>query len=204
MKKWTKYVTAKKLMERWNIDADELAEAIIYNGLMMFVRTLDDVQEASDLSIPKYYGSVVDLLKNEYRGKGKISLHGSGTSIHATALFLVAEVKKFEKKHRLGEYSDTPSTESSASPQASLLDLGPDEKRELGRLRMEKGKWDTSIKAAIAALSFCSQQRQQITKEQLQGYLIKQKLEIPETTFRMIWRELPEKYRQKSGRPPKK
>jgi hypothetical protein len=46
-----------------------------------------------------------------------------------------------------------------------------EEKQELGRLRLEKIKWDKSIEAAIAAVQFCHKQNKQVTKKELEEHL---------------------------------
>ena len=83
-------------------------------------------------------------------------------------------------------------------------DLSGEEKRELGRLRTEKAKWDRSISAAVHATIFAIEQEQPIIRDKLKDELYRAGFkDVPDTTFDKIWKAIPLEYRHKGGAPKK-
>ncbi len=114
--------------------------------------------------------------------------------------FNVAEVEIYEQAHGFGPH---PEALEGATIIISNEDLLPEERRELGRLRLEKEKWDASIKAAVVA-GMVASEGQSMTKDQLRGALKQNGVpwaEMPDTTFNKIWAAIPERLRNRGGRP---
>jgi hypothetical protein len=108
------------------------------------------------------------------------------------ALFKPSDVEAFEHEN---EWLFNDSSKSS---------LSPEEARELGRLRREKDKWDSSVEAAVTMALFCRDLGHPITKAQLQDEIYKIDSDLPMSTIEMIWKALPEDLKQGAGRPRKK
>ena len=197
-------------MQRWKISANELAQAVIYGGLTLYVQTEEKICKFDDTVLGSLSASqklpILDvLLTEEYLEGGAIGRFGPEIQTDAIGFFLITEIEEFEKEHSLGKFSDTSVTEFSAVPQEPINDLQGDERRELGRLRGEKANWDKSIEATIAAVLFCVDHDQEVTKKQLENFIsLEKKIKIPYTFIEKIWRKLPEKYKKKAGSPPKR
>lgn len=84
-------------------------------------------------------------------------------------------------------------------------DLPPKEARELGQLRRQKENWDNSIKAAVIATLFCEHQDHRVTRDELRRELFSQQdlPSIPETSFRRVWKAIPQKFKHIGGSPQK-
>jgi len=107
-------------------------------------------------------------------------------------LFRPVDVEEFEKQPGLIDL---------------LLDRGvalsAQEARELGGLREEKKKWDSSIVAAVqVGVNFANLGRQ-IIRDELKDFIYKTDKTMPNTTIDKIWKALPDKYKKGSGRPKK-
>ena len=85
---------------------------------------------------------------------------------------------------------------TTAEPQ----DLTGEERRALGNLRMQKEKWDASIRAAVHGALFCQNKR--ITRDALKDELFQ--FRIPDTSFEIIWKALRDKGLTHGGGRPKK
>lgn len=112
------------------------------------------------------------------------------------ATFYLREVEEYERAHGWELVQPNPLEEAG---------LDPKERRELGQLRLEKEKWDASIKAAVVA-GMVASEGQPMTKDQLRGALKQNGVswaEIPDTTFNKIWSAIPERFRNMGGRPKK-
>ncbi len=77
------------------------------------------------------------------------------------------------------------------------------EAQELGRLRKEKAKWNSSIVAAVQIGLSCGNLEERITRAQLQDKVYEIDSDIPNTVIDKIWKALPENVKQQAGRPPK-
>ncbi len=123
--------------------------------------------------------------------------------------FTYLKVPNIQKKITFNEFIEMQTPSSSFEESITIEDekesLTPNEKRELGRLRNEKIKWDSSIKAATIAGIFCGTQSQLITKKKLRKELESHKLylNLSDTTFEKIWKAIPEKHKNLGGRPRK-
>ena len=82
-------------------------------------------------------------------------------------------------------------------------ELTGEERRELGQLRTEKKKWDASIIASVKIGLFVSEQTGPLKRDDVKNELYKIDSSLPDTTFEMIWKAIPDKYRHKGGRPRK-
>jgi len=78
------------------------------------------------------------------------------------------------------------------------------EKRELGMLRTEKNKWDSSIIAALHIGMYCSELDHPITHDELTDEVYKIDDKIPDTTIDKIWKAIPKELRKDAGRPKKR
>ena len=81
--------------------------------------------------------------------------------------------------------------------------LAAHEAREIGELRKEKAKWDSSIAAAVLAGVYFANLDREIIRADLQDFINKIDKHIPNTTINEIWKALPAKYKQGPGRPRK-
>jgi hypothetical protein len=109
-------------------------------------------------------------------------------------LFHVKDIMEFEEQHPMLMANNG----KAAQGQAPSLDVK--ERQELGRLRLEKEKWETSIKAAVQAALLC--QGGKIKRDQLKDKLYE--FDLPDTVIESIWKALREKGLTKGpGRPSK-
>ena len=81
--------------------------------------------------------------------------------------------------------------------------LAAQEARELGELRKEKAKWDSSIAAAVQAGVHFANLDREIIRDELKDFIYKTDKTIPNTTIDKIWKALPDKYKKGAGRPRK-
>ena len=100
MKPWAYWITSKKLLARWGVDADDLAQAVYSRELTMVVRLSDgkifnDGNEFVDLYRQENYVSFIKLLESNLLDQ----TDGRWPDLNATALFPVDEVIEFEQKH---------------------------------------------------------------------------------------------------------
>ena len=108
-----------------------------------------------------------------------------------------ALVKKVKKYHP--ERADAPVEVNPAKGAVNLL--SGKERTELGRLKIEKAKWDQSIRAAVEATLLCKGKK--LSHKELEDKLFKYNL--PDTTIDGIWVALRDKgLTQPAGRPSKK
>jgi len=132
--------------------------------------------------------------------KGKIlkmepeEIHDFDSSHMTDLLFMRADIEDFEKANKL------PTKDES---DANNIELTAEEARELGRLRNEKNKWDSSIIAALHIGMYCSGLDHPITHDELTDVVYKIDDKIPDTTIDKMWKALPDKYRKGAGRPRK-
>lgn len=77
------------------------------------------------------------------------------------------------------------------------------ERRELGQLRREKEKWNSSIEAAVKIGMYCQEQDRVLTRAEVEDQMLKIDGTLPHTAFEIIWKAIPEKYKSKGGRPSK-
>jgi hypothetical protein len=77
------------------------------------------------------------------------------------------------------------------------------EPRELGGLREEKKKWDSSIVAAVQAGVHFANLDREIIRDELQDFINRMDKNVPNTTIDKIWKALPDKYKKGPGRPKK-
>jgi hypothetical protein len=75
--------------------------------------------------------------------------------------------------------------------------------RELGRLRREKEKWNSSIDVAVKIGIFCHQQNRVFNRHEIEDEVFRIVKNLPGTTFEKIWKAIPEQYKSKGGRPKK-
>lgn len=88
--------------------------------------------------------------------------------------------------------------------QSNSVKMAAKDAREFGQLKLEKKKWDKSIKASVQATLFCKDQKTPVIRKQLWDHLLEKKLaDIPDTTFEKIWKAIPQQYRSTGGRPSK-
>jgi hypothetical protein len=81
--------------------------------------------------------------------------------------------------------------------------LTAQEARELGELRKEKAKWNSSIAVAVQAGIHFANFGRQIIRDELQDFINKMDKNIPNTTIDKIWKAVPDKYKKGPGRPKK-
>ena len=81
--------------------------------------------------------------------------------------------------------------------------LNAKEKRELGQLRREKEKWDSSINVAVKIGIFCQEQNKHLNRHEIWDQVIQHDKNLPDTAIEMIWKAISPKFRSKGGRPKK-
>lgn len=109
-------------------------------------------------------------------------------------LFFPAEVMGFEKELGFAIKEDQDNQSGS---------LDAKEARELGLLRREKAKWESSIKVALQIGMHCINLDHQITRDELTDAAYGIDAELPDTTIDKIWQAIPDKYKKGAGRPRK-
>ena len=166
MPKLKYWIKGKHLLERWNIDFNELIE-FIEQGLPAYDDDLNRVE--------------MELVENCYLGKIE------------RYKFEPSDIEQFEADNEwlLKGKTTLPS------------ELTGDERRELGQLRTEKKKWDASINASVKIGLFVSEQTGPLKRDDVKNELYKIDSSLPDTTFEMIWKAIPDQYRHKGGRPKK-
>ncbi len=112
-----------------------------------------------------------------------------------TLLFHPSDVQHFEKENEW-------LLERAAGRED--MALSAEEKRELGRLRREKAKWDKSIEAAVQIGRLCANIDHEITRAELADRIYEIDDRIPNTTIDKIWKSIPEEHRKAAGAPKKK
>jgi hypothetical protein len=74
------------------------------------------------------------------------------------------------------------------------------EKRELGQLKREKEKWDSSIQASLLIGMFVQKKNQVLKRKDIKDQLYRIDSSLPDTAFEKIWKAIPSQYRHKGGR----
>ena len=169
------WTDSNRLMEIWFLNKTELADLV------------------ERRKIPAYFAQGVyeDLLSlDEFHKKHQKCIHDLGPYVDSMR-FRVEDVNEFEMKN--------------ADFLSARQDIGPKERRELGRLQQEKEGWPMSIEAAVWAGILCEKSENEIIYADFDDYLFEKGFkELPNTTIREIWNALPRECRKKGGRPPKK
>ena len=75
--------------------------------------------------------------------------------------------------------------------------------RELGQLRREKEKWNSSIDVAVKIGIFCQQENRVFNRHEIEDEVFRIDKTLPHTTFERIWKAIPQQYKSKGGRPKK-
>jgi len=114
----------------------------------------------------------------------------SGDSSEQPYMYKMDDIEKFE--------NDNPHLFESGNH-----GLDAKEKRELGQLRREKEKWDTSLNAAVQIGIFCHEQNREVTRDKVWSKAYEIDDSLPETAIEKIWKSIPGNYKSKGGRPPK-
>jgi len=108
--------------------------------------------------------------------------------------FNPTDIEAFEKGH-----------ESLMQRVSGAKEVTAEEARELGQLRLEKNKWDSSIIAAFHIGMYCAHLEQhRITRNELANEVYKIDDKIPDTTIDKIWKAIPKDLRKDAGRPRKR
>ena len=97
MKDWMEYLTAQKLMERWQIDAEELAQAFFFAQLdFRIIRSKGEreyrpkeIFGEKHISDFRRYDRILRLFNDELIYDNE----------PATAIFFIWDIKEFQKKH---------------------------------------------------------------------------------------------------------
>ena len=122
------------------------------------------------------------------------------------------EIDHFDADHMTDLLFDPSDVESFENKHESLLkrSLGKNETRlaavearELGRLRDEKHKWDSSVSAAVKIGIYCANLGRPVVRKEVEDEVFKLHPQLPNTTIDKMWKALPEKYRKGAGRPKK-
>jgi hypothetical protein len=176
MPKIIKWIRIDRLMKRWNLYDYELRQ-VIDSGVLSVYEAFTSIEPKPDEVIEDGYTKLNDDRIKDYE-LGEMR-------------FKIDDIEKFENENPNFIQSDS-------------LKMTAKQSREFGQLKLEKKKWDQSIKAAVEATLFCKDQKIPVTRNQLWDHLLKNKLgDIPDTTFEKIWKAIPQKYRSKGGRPKK-
>jgi len=83
---------------------------------------------------------------------------------------------------------------------AKNIELTAEDTRELGRLRRQKGKWDSSIIAALHIGMYCAGLEHPIIRAEFTDEVYKINDKIPDTTIDIILRAIPKDLRKDAGR----
>jgi len=118
------------------------------------------------------------------------------------------EINQFDEKH-MTDFVFRPSDIESCEEEHDLLPLyeqdesklSANDAKELGKLREEKFKWDSSIVAAVQVGTFCASFGRPVVRREVDEVIMKIDAKIPNTTMDKIWKALPNKYKKGAGRP---
>ena len=145
----------------------------------------NELTEFVEQGLPAYDDDLnrieIDLVEHYY--PGKIEYYR----------FEPADIEQFEAENQWLLKGKTPMSN----------ELTGEERRELGQLRTEKKKWDASIIASVKIGLFVSEHTGLLKRADVKDELYKIGSRLPDTTFEMIWRAIPDQYRHKGGRPKK-
>jgi hypothetical protein len=174
----TKWIKHDRLIKRWGIDTFELQQ-VIESGVLPTFSMYSSVEPEPGEIIEDGYTKIND-------------------GIDFKMAFVAQELRfKMDDIERV-------ENENPDFIQSDSAKMAAKEAREFGRLKLEKKKWDKSIKASVQATLFCKDQKTPVTRKQLWDHLSEQKLaDIPDTTFEKIWKAIPQHYRSTGGRPSK-
>jgi hypothetical protein len=107
-----------------------------------------------------------------------------------TEKFKMDDVEKYEAEHP--HLFEDPA-----------IGLNAKEKRELGQLRSEKEKWETSLDVAVQIGIFCREQNRRMASDEFDTKMRQIDKDIQDATIRRIRKAIPKKYKSKGGRPKK-
>lgn len=174
-----KYISAKRLMERWNLEPLELKQLPIRGYIEKYIGSY-----WIDQGIEDHIFEMVEVHINSFDPDTLLRCQ-----------FKLSDVYALEENHR----------ELFGEEQAQLSGK---ESQELGRLKREKSKWDESIEASVQIGLYCKEQSEKgskITRDMLVDKIVELGFgDLPNTTIEKIWKAIPEKYRKQVGRPRKK
>ncbi len=81
--------------------------------------------------------------------------------------------------------------------------LGPKDARELGLLRKQREKMESSIEVAVHVGIFCSTTGHPIIRREIEDVVFGLDQKIPDVNIDKMWRVIPEKFKKGAGRPKK-
>lgn len=178
-----KDISVKKLMERWDLELAEFRQVPIKGYISMFrgVYPVFDPQEYPSDRIDEMVSKdeeIVDIGALTYESLMRCR-------------FKLSDVYEMEEKY--SELSNDPEKTISGK-----------EKRELGRLRREKEKWDRSIAVAVKIGIYVNKSDRPIIRRELFDKVGNIDSSLPITTTEMIWDAIPANLRKGPGRPSNK
>ena len=176
------YMTAKQVMERWNLKPFELYQ-VVKNGLDCYLGV------GGGLGYQK--SSIATMLDFNDPDVAHDHMVKEINERLPTFFFKVSGVEAFENEHPELIQDDSVKGKDA---------------QELGRLRKYEEKWDAAIEAAVEAglwvAELWAKNKTKITKPKLIERL--EKYDLPDTVIaEKIWKAIPDKYRSKGGRPKK-
>jgi hypothetical protein len=189
------WMTGEDLIKRWDIHSFELLDYVMNKGLTPYGRNLEpcspiveeaEPDEGSD-SGPESQndaGEAPDGYHDQASDAFKASLRGALDSFYRMTDILALEET----------YGISPKSAEEAIPA-----LTGKEKRELGRLRAEKKKWDASLSAAVRIGIFCAEHcrsNESLKRSNFRQEIFRINAELPESTREQIWKSIPSKYKK--------
>lgn len=221
-----RWITGEDILERWQGLDFELANAFLHGYDVDWERTvrLDpysqiDGRKPCTLCMACEYGTY-DGWPGEYNFQGThehscapepaVNCCHAALPLNVLAdklklhYFLLSEVEEYERLSGIVVYGNEDNEElSTDTEQTNEGGLGPEERQELGRLRLEKEKWDTSIRASIVVGRSLTPGKR-FTKKEVWKVLADSGIhgsDLPDAVFNQIWASIPTEFRNIGGRP---
>jgi hypothetical protein len=139
--------------------------------------------------LPAYKMDKGEILKME-----PAEIHDFDFSHMTDLLFMRTDIEDFEKAN------DLPIKDQ---PEANNIEMTVKKARELGQLRRQKKKWDSSLAAAVQVGVHSATFGRALKRSEFFDWVNEIDNAIPDTAIEQMWKALPDKYKKGSGRPKK-
>jgi hypothetical protein len=214
------WISGEELLQLWPLDAFEIAMALARGELVaydpvysepvvgesnfkMLLKNNNENRTHSLISRYKFQLSEVIKFESKYlanqRRKEDVREDNNQLEIYAPFKKIIKAIEEIGCEHCAAKL-----VAKRELINFKKQEIKGNDKRELGRLKREKKKWDLSIKAALEVGLLCNQSEEPLKRADLRDFLYNKNFDLPDTTIEKIWKAIPEKLKKSAGRPPLK
>lgn len=192
---FSKWLTMKDLMNRWNTSIRTIYDAIKYGLTCYTPDESEDLQRCDYSSLPRLNKSIQSRPRSRTGGwiqNWEIVPTGLPQRVHVSTRKRIRTPNLYFRECDVIEFEEThfPSDELTSS-----------ERRRYGQLLSERERIEDAIKATVIAYRHLRTPKQPIIYSDFHKLIGEKFPDLPNTLIRKIWKAMPKKNRKASGRP---